>query len=446
MLVARSAFAAFLLPVSLLATGFLIPSAAAQRVTPPNFDALLDAFRDADGVAQADARAKAILESGVSFDALLERLRAGPAYVPQRTGRIEMPAADRYGTLDHVVEVPADYTPDRKWPVRVVLHGGVGRGRPDAGQPPRPLTNRLPGGSEIVILPRAWLEDAWWTNTGVENVLALLDRVKRVYNVDESRVHVTGISDGGTGVYYLGMRAATPWSSCLALNGQPRVLANGDTGADGELFAHNLVNCPLYMVNGGKDPLYPADSVRPLVEMFKAGGIPATFQVYPDAGHDVSWWPQERSRFEAFVSAHPRVAHPDSVSWEIGAIDRYNRFRWLVIDRLGTRASDVSLADVNRWETALVSRDLFVRDGTSGRVDVTRKGNSFDVRSHGVGQFTILLSSDVVDLSRPIAVVVNGRKVHDSIVIPSAATLLKWSARDRDRTMLYGAELQVAVP
>jgi hypothetical protein len=247
-------------------------------------------------------------------------------------------------------------------------------------------------------------------------------------------------------VYDLGMRAATPWSACLALNGQPRVLANDDTGVDAELFAHNLVNCPLYMVNGGKDPLYPADSLRPLVDMFKTGGVPATFQVYPDAAHDVSWWPQERSRFEAFVAAHPRAPHPESVSWEIGAIDRYSRFRWVVIDRLGVCASDVALADVNRWETTLFSRDLFPRDGTSGRVDVVRKGNSFDVRSRGVRQFTLLLSPDVVDLSRPIAVVVNGRKVHDSILKPGAATLLKWAARDRDRTMLYGAELQVAVP
>jgi hypothetical protein len=247
-------------------------------------------------------------------------------------------------------------------------------------------------------------------------------------------------------VYYLGMRAGTPWAACLALNGQPMVLANGDTGVDGELFAHNLVNCPLYMVNGGKDPLYPADSLRPLVEMFKTGGIPVTFQVYPDAGHDVSWWPQERPRFEAFVNAHARVAHPESVSWETGAVDRSSRFRWLVIDRLGARPSDARLADVNKWETALLARDLFARSGASGRVDAVRNGNAFDVKARGVRQFTLLVSPDVVDFSRPIVVVVNGRRVHESVVRPSAATLLKWAARDRDRTMLYGAEVQVAVP
>jgi hypothetical protein len=31
-------------------------------------------------------------------------------------------------------------------------------------------------------------------------------------------------------------------------------------------------------------------------------------------------------------------------------------------------------------------------------------------------------------------------------VAKDTATLLKWAARDNDRTMLYGAELSIAVP
>jgi hypothetical protein len=89
--------------------------------------------------------------------------------------------------------------------------------------------------------------------------------------------------------------------------------------------------------------------VAPLIEMFKKGGIPVSWQVYPEANHDTSWWPEERARYEAFLSAHPRVAHPDTVSWETERTDRYNRFRWLVIDRLGKRTSDVALPDVNEF-------------------------------------------------------------------------------------------------
>jgi hypothetical protein len=225
------------------------------------------------------------------------------------------------------------------------------------------------------------------------------------------------------------------------------VIANPDTGADGQLYSGNLVNCPLRIVNGGRDPLYPAASVVPIVEMFKRTGATLQFQVYPDAGHDVSWWPQERARFEAFLAGHRRVAHPEKISWETERTDRYNRFRWLVIDRLGKRGSDVALDDVNTFSPApTVERELFGREKASGRVDAVRRGNSFDIRTRGVQTFTLLISPEVVDFGTPIRVTVNGRSVHDSTIAPDVATLVKWAARDQDRTMVYGAELHISVP
>lgn len=41
---------------------------------------------------------------------------------------------------------------------------------------------------------------------------------------------------------------------------------------------------------------------------------------------------------------------------------------------------------------------------------------------------------------------VNGRTVFDGCVERSLRTLLHWAARDNDRTMLYGAEVQIKVP
>jgi hypothetical protein len=243
------------------------------------------------------------------------------------------------------------------------------------------------------------------------------------------------------------MRAATLWAACLPHNGQPLVLANPASGADGMLFSSNLVNCPMRAVNGGRDPLYPASSVVPLIDMYRRGGIPIEFQVYPEAGHDVSWWPQERPHFEAFLAAHRRSAHPERISWETDRTDRYHRFRWLVIDRLGTRGSDRPLADVNRF-SAGNGREmlLFARGRPSGRVDVTRKGNTFQAETRGVTTFTLLLSPDVIDFAAPVRVVVNGQTVHEGKVEKSVRTLQAWADRDHDRTMLYGGELKITVP
>jgi hypothetical protein len=423
-----------------------------QQQRPPSLDSALRAFWSAD---TADRRAAAIadvLATGASYDDLAARLKSGREYRAARTGRVNLPTNDRGAVvdrvLDNVLEVPADYAPSRSWPLRVALHGGVGREAPGPNDPPaRPLTNRIPIPGELVLHPRAWSGSEWWTSSQVENIARLVDRVKHDYNVDESRTYVTGISDGGTGVYFLAMRAATLWAACLPHNGQPLVLANPDSGADGELFSSNLANCPLRAVNGGRDPLYPAASVAPVVEMFRRAGVPVDFQVYPDAGHDVSWWPDERARYEAFLAGHRRVAHPERISWETERTDRYNRFRWLVVDRLGARGSDRPLPDVNRF-AAGNGREvpLFARGRLSGRVDAIRRGNTFEIQTRGVGALTLLLSPDVVNFSSPVAVTVNGRPVHDAKVEKSARTLLTWAARDSDRTMLYAAELKISVP
>jgi len=43
-----------------------------------------------------------------------------------------MPTSINGTLLDNTIDVPAGYTPDRKWPLRVQLHGGVGREAPRA--------------------------------------------------------------------------------------------------------------------------------------------------------------------------------------------------------------------------------------------------------------------------------------------------------------------------
>jgi dienelactone hydrolase len=411
-------------------------------------DAALQGFWTGDTIERRDAAIPDVLASGANYDELAGRLRTGRTYRSAKTGRINLPTSDRGLALDNVLEVPGDYEPSRPWPLRVSLHGGVGRAAPGPNDPPaRPLTNRIPGAGELVLHPRAWSGSEWWTTGQVDNIARLIDRIKRDYNVDESRTYITGISDGGTGVYFFAMRAATPWAACLPLNGQPLVLANPDSGADGQFFSSNLVNCPLHVVNGGRDPLYPAASVAPLVTMFRRGGVAVDFQVYPDAGHDTSWWPEERARFEGFLAAHKRVAHPERISWATERTDRYNRFRWLVIDRLGQRASDRPLPDVNTFAAGNGRElQLFARSRQSGRVDITRNGNTFAAETRGVSAFTLLLSPEVVDFSTPVRVVVNGKTVQESRVEKSSRTLLTWAARDNDRTMLYGGELRIEVP
>lgn len=442
----RRRYGTFFALMGLASLGTLV---AGQSSAPASrLDAAFKAFWSADDPSGAERVARQVIASGATFEEIRDRLKAGRPYARARTGRVDLPAWDQEVSLDNTVDIPAGYDPARAWPVRVSLHGGVGRRAPAPGDPPaRPLSNRIPLPDEIVVFPRAWSTSEWWTSKQVNNISRVLDRVKRTYNVDESRVYVMGFSDGGTGVYYLAMRAATPWAACVPLHGQPSVLANPRIRVEGQLYAGNLVNCPLHIVNGGRDHLYPIEAVVPFLEMFRRAGARVDFQPYPQAGHDMSWWPEERPRLEAFLARHPRVAHPEQISWETERTDRDNRFRWLTIDRLGASGSDSPLEDVNVFSPAPgIERPLFPRTRRSGRVDARREGNHFELKTRGVRELTLLLSDDVVDFNRPVRVTVNSRVVHESVLTPDLSTLLTWAARDNDRTMLYAAALRIAVP
>ena len=88
---------------------------------------------------------------------------------------------------------------------------------------------------------------------------------------------------------------------------------------------------------------------------------------------------------------------------------------------------------------------LFPAPRAAGRVDLVRDGNTVRATTRGVAAFTLLLSPDVFDFSRPIAVVADGRTVFTGLVRKSVETLVTWAAKDNDRTMLYGATLPITL-
>ena len=51
------------------------------------------------------------------------------------------------------------------------------------------------------MIPYAWNDEPWWSDDQVLNLHAIVDDLKRRYNIDENRVVVAGVSDGGTGAY-----------------------------------------------------------------------------------------------------------------------------------------------------------------------------------------------------------------------------------------------------
>jgi dienelactone hydrolase len=322
------------------------PSQPPPAVVDEAFARFFDA-RTADDVSGASS---AILASGVQFEDVFSRLKRGRSYPADSAGGVvQQSRRDEGVEYFYTVIVPDSYTPARPWQVRIQLHGGVGRIQ--ASTPPRGApTGRLDGAEQIVVLPYAWKDAPWWSRQQERNLAAILDAVKRQYNVDENRVVLSGVSDGGTGAYYMAMRQITPFASFLPLNGFFMVLKNEMMERDGDVFPNNMVNKPLFVVNGGRDPLYPTATVDPYIDHLRKGGVAVVYKPQPGAGHDTSWWPELKDTFEQFVSDHPRRPLPDTVTWETGEVPA--RAHWLVIDRLSPSSSnDATLPDLNERAT-----------------------------------------------------------------------------------------------
>jgi len=429
--------------------------AAVSTAAPPSIDAAFKKFWEAHSPQEASKTVQDIVSSGVTFADALARFKRGRTYdaTVKRVTLVHFQRRSVAGDFFYELVVPASYDPARQYQVRVQLHGGVmmretggpagrgGRGGRSSGP--------LEGVEQIYVLPMGWRDAPWWSRLQVDNIDAILDSVKRTYNVDENHVALSGVSDGATGLYYVAMRDSTPFASFLPLNGFMMVLANDQLAVDAEMFPTNLLNKPLFIVNGGKDPLYPIRNVQPFVDHLRQSGVQVEYHPQPEAGHNTAWWPEMKDAFETFVRTHPRDPLSARLTWEATVHDVPSRIDWLVIDRVRPPiAGDTAMKpDLNLFSGAGPNheKELFAHTLPSGRVDLVRRGNNIEIATRGVEQLTLLLSPDAFDFSKPIVVTANGHVVADTHLEASVATLAKWAARDNDRTMLFGAELHVTV-
>jgi molybdopterin-dependent oxidoreductase alpha subunit len=415
--------------------------------TPAAIDAAFQRFWDARNTDEAAKAAQRLAVSGVSFDDALGRLRRGRTYSAQvKRGVVKLQRRNVAGDFPYTLDAPETYDPARQYQVRLQLHGGVMMR--DAGQPRgNGSIGALAGAEQIYVLPTSWRDAPWWSRAQLENIDTILDALKRTYNVDENRIVAAGVSDGATGLYYLAMRDTTPFASFLPLNGSMMVLANDRLGVDANLFPTNLLNKPLFIVNGGQDPLYPMRAVEPYIKHLDDGGVTIAYHPRPEAAHNTAWWPEMKDTFEAFVRDHPRHPLPDRLTWEVTDHELPGRAHWLVIDRVAGASGPRLEPDLNVFsgEGFNHGRELYGRTRPSGRVDAVRRGNVVELKTRGVSELTLLLSPDAFDFSKPITVTANGRTVAGERVEPSVATLLKWAARDNDRAMLFGAELHITI-
>jgi fermentation-respiration switch protein FrsA (DUF1100 family) len=506
-----------------------------QNSANPALDHAVRSFWEAGSEKDLRSAAADLLATGSDPDTVWHRLGGGRMYsarVPK--GRLNLEHQTPDGRKHrYVLVVPSTYNRAVPMPLRIYLHGGVET--EDRNSARLWDFERFGPGEGLALYPSAWRGAMWWHQNQLENILGILAELKRTYNIDENRIHVIGVSDGGTGAYFLAFKVPTPFAGFVPLIGHAGALVNPRLGAVGPFYIPNLRNSPFFIVNGALDPLYPVREVAPFVTLYRQAGVTTVFRPRSEAGHDLRWWPEVMPAVDSFIVSHPRTPFPDRISWETDSSERFARAYWLKIDELGaapgeTRFSGfdsitplrpepnlgvradpasrqgVRLLAVELGSTAgvaglqagdkiveangvltpdvpsllratqgltwgdslilVVQREdirrrisvvfgppprsttpapvlAFPRPRPTGRIELERSGNQVTVWTSGVRRFTLLLSPSQFNLDEAIRVTANGRMVFEGRVPRRTETLVEWALRDRDRTMLYLAELTI---
>jgi hypothetical protein len=246
----------------------------------------------------------------------------------------------------YLLFVPEDYDPAQRYRLVVDLHGGISR--------PACLTHQeleqmkffwgehAADHGYLLALPTGQAKAVWWDEVGSRNVLTMIDRLKREYNVDENLVFATGFSDGGTGSYYLALTWPTPFAGFIPLNGHPAVAGAGGL----QIHLRNFWNKPMYAVNTENDSLYPSVAVKPIMDALKEIGAKVVWRDIAGYTHNPMYLPEERPAIWKWAQATRRDPHPARVFWE-GAFGAPHRVHWLSVTGVRETAGGTPFPDLN---------------------------------------------------------------------------------------------------
>ena len=178
---------------------------------------------------------------------------------------------------DYSLYVPEGYAPSRSWPLIVCLHGAYGRGDHFIWSWLRPAKSH----GYMLLTPKSL--DVTWSilqpDRDIRSVAAMLEEICGEYAVDRSRVYVSGLSDGGTFTFLLGLSRPELFAGIAPVAGDFHGMM------DEMLRRKQGIDLPIHIVHGAQDHIFPVESIRSGYGLLTRLGYKAQYQELPDWGH-----------------------------------------------------------------------------------------------------------------------------------------------------------------
>jgi phospholipase/carboxylesterase len=173
--------------------------------------------------------------------------------------------------------VPENYTPQQTWPLIVCLHGGYGRGDDYIWTWLRPAKSK----GYLLLSPKS--AGPTWSILNppldIRSIQVTLEEVCATYAVDRKRVYLTGLSDGGTFTYLLGLSYAELFAGIAVVAGEMHPMV------DTLLRRGQGKAVPMLIVHGVQDFIFDVQFTRQTCALLQKLGYTVTYQELPDWGH-----------------------------------------------------------------------------------------------------------------------------------------------------------------
>ena len=169
-----------------------------------------------------------------------------------------------------LLKIPKNYDPATKWPLLVVLHGL------------KDDSIIVPWIDSVVQIGPFGRGDLFYRGMGEKDVFETLEMAKKIFNVDEDRIYLTGFSMGGCGTFELGLKYPYLWAGCVPVCGR---LQN-------PLLIDNGLNLPFWIQAGSQDTVIPASNSQIVYELAQEKGFSNwRYTEHEEMGHSfkVNW-------------------------------------------------------------------------------------------------------------------------------------------------------------
>ncbi len=173
--------------------------------------------------------------------------------------------------------VPEYYDPAISYPVVVALHGGSGHGRAFLWTWLREARSR-----GVIVISATACGDTWslmQPEADSENIEDILEAACQRWNVDRTRMLMTGMSDGGTFTYLSGLRAASPFTHLAPIAASFHVMMLEMGGR------MNIAGRPIYLTHGVQDWMFDVEVARIAHEVLRERGADIVFREIADLSH-----------------------------------------------------------------------------------------------------------------------------------------------------------------